>query len=285
MYVVIAVLLVAAAVAVGIVPVLITIAGAVAISKLTKDATAEDKAKYLGIPLGVAGALALIMLLFGYRWYFIAGAPVFAIWAGTGDRWFGKMDGFRKAAGWCFLGVIVLGLVLRGISASTLKKNARTGEIIAAFKDERGVVTMDGYTHIKASEAKPLAERFPEPYLFAWKNAATGKNAGNAKVDVSGWNLSADGYCLTDAAADEIKTVLIAVKHYTVAKPVVTSRSGGKKFGYYKGDSDFNLYLFNLDTKEWTELTCVKNGVSSNYRGVKCRKGDAVRCVKELYGK
>lgn len=285
MYVVLIVLAVAAAFAIGIVPVLCTIAATVAVSKLLKDVSPEDKVKYYGIPFGAAALLALLMLVFGARWYFITGAPAFVLFAGTDGAWRGKLRIVRKAMGVLFLAVIVAGVTLRALSGATLKKDARIGTIISEFKAGGGTETVGAYTYVKPSEAGDLAERFPEPYLFAWKNAATKKNAGNAQVGVSGWNLSANGYCLTEKAAADIHTVIIAVKNYTVAKPVVTNRSGGKSYGYYKGDTDYDLYFFDLDTKEYTVLECVKNGVSSKYRNVKCKKADAVSYVSGLYAK
>ena len=165
------------------------------------------------------------------------------------------------------------------VSKNNLGRDARIAGLAQAFEDNSGSVRAEGFEFVK--DAGSLTELYPSPYLFCWYNAA-GKD-GNRVVRFSAGGAHLQRYYLSQEDVSQLKTVIIAVRHMTVSQPVVTRRSGGNSYGHYKHDYDYDLYFFNLDTREWSSLDCVKHGPSSDYRGVNCKQSDAMGYIRALY--
>lgn len=239
----------------------------------------SDKKLLYGIPLGCAVAFGLLLWLLGWPWYLFVGGPLLMLAAST-VQWKSKGQRRLKIVAWVLLAAVVAGAFgLDLASKAQLKKDERIAGLEEAFLDNMGSASAEGFTFVK--EPGDLTERYPAPYLFCWYNAADKDGNRDVRFNVNGASLG--GYYLSEASVAGLKTVIIAVRHMTVSKGVVTQRSGGKNYGHYKHDYDYDLYFFNLDTKEWSELDFVKNGRPDEYRGVNCYKRDAVRYVKALY--
>lgn len=260
--------------------VLIVLAAAIGGQILHEEMGPFNKKALYGIPIVCAIALGMVLWLMQSRWYICVGGALFLLGASTQKLWVGKGLGRLRTIAWVLLGVtVVCAFGLSIVSKGNLKKDERLVALENAFSDNRGSVQAEGFTFIKNGD--PISERFPAPILFAWVDGS-GKD-GNKTVRFNINEVDLSRYYLSDESVSEIKTVVIAVKHMTVSKGVVTSRSGGKNYGHYEHDYDYSLYFFNIDTKEWTELDDVKNGRSTEYRGVNCNKRDAVRFVREMY--
>ena len=242
----------------------------------------SGKKQMYGIPFGCALAFGLILWLFGSRWYICVGGPLMMLGVSTQTLW--KSGGQKKIrmAALALLVIVAAGAFgLDMVSKNNLGRDARIAGLAQAFEDNSGSVHAEGFEFVK--DAGSLTERYPSPYLFCWYNAA-GKD-GNRVVRFSAGGAHLQRYYLSQEDVSQLKTVIIAVRHMTVSQPVVTRRSGGNSYGHYKHDYDYDLYFFNLDTREWSSLDCVKHGPSSNYRGVNCKQSDAAGYVRALYAR
>lgn len=240
----------------------------------------NGKKQLYGIPFGCALAFGLILWLFGGRWYLCLGGPLLMLGVSTQTLW---ESGGQKRIRMAALALLVLvaagAFGLDMVSKNNLGRDARIAELEQAFKDNSGSVRAEGFEFVK--DAGSLTGRYPSPYLFCWYDAA-GKDGNNA-VRFSAGGAHLERYYLSQEDVSQLKTVIIAVRHMTVSKGVVTHRSGGNNYGHYKHDYDYDLYFFNLDTKEWSSLNHVKHGPSSDYRGVNCKQSDAMQYVRALY--
>ena len=240
----------------------------------------SGKKQMYGIPFGCALAFGLILWLFGSRWYICVGGPLMMLGVSTQTLW--KSGGQKKIR---MAALVLLVIVAAGafgldmVSKNNLGRDARIAGLAQAFEDNSGSVRAEGFEFVK--DAGSLTERYPSPYLFCWYNAA-GKD-GNQVVRFSAGGAQLQRYYLSQADVSQLKSVIIAVRHMTVSKPVVTQRSGDNSYGHYKHDYDYDLYFFNLDTKEWSSLDRVKHGPSSDYRNVNCKRSDARQYVRALY--
>ena len=240
----------------------------------------SGKKQMYGIPFGCALAFGLILWLFGSRWYICVGGPLMMLGVSTQTLW--KSGGQKKIrmAALALLVIVAAGAFgLDMVSKNNLGRDARIAGLAQAFEDNSGSVHAEGFEFVK--DAGSLTERYPSPYLFCWYNAA-GKDS-NQVVRFSAGGAQLQRYYLSQADVSQLKSVIIAVRHMTVSKPVVTQRSGGNSYGHYKHDYDYDLYFFNLDTKEWSSLDRVKHGPSTDYRGVNCKQSDAAGYVRALY--
>ena len=240
----------------------------------------NGKKQLYGIPFGCALAFGLILWLFGGRWYLCLGGPLLMLGVSTQTLW---ESGGQKRIRMAALALLVLvaagAFGLDMVSKNNLGRDARIAELEQAFKDNSGSVRAEGFEFVK--DAGSLTGRYPSPYLFCWYNAA-GKD-GNTAVRFSAGGAHLERYYLSQEDVSQLKTVIIAVRHMTARKGVVTYSSGGNNYGHYKHDYDYDLYFFNLDTKEWSSLDNVKHGPSSDYRGVNCKQSDAMQYVRALY--
>ena len=237
----------------------------------------SGKKQMYGIPFGCALAFGLILWLFGSRWYICVGGPLMMLGVSTQTLW--KSGGQKKIrmAALALLVIVAAGAFgLDMVSKNNLGRDARIAGLAQAFEDNSGSVRAEGFEFVK--DAGSLTERYPSPYLFCWYNAA-GKD-GNQVVRFSAGGAQLQRYYLSQEDVSQLKSVIIAVRHMTVSKPVVTQRSGGNSYGHYKHDYDYDLYFFNLDTKEWSSLDRVKHGPSSDYRNVNCKQSDARQYVR-----
>ena len=240
----------------------------------------SGKKQMYGIPFGCALAFGLILWLFGSRWYICVGGPLMMLGVSTQTLW--KSGGQQKIrmAALALLVIVAAGAFgLDMVSKNNLGRDARIAGLAQAFEDNSGSVHAEGFEFVK--DAGSLTERYPSPYLFCWYNAA-GKDS-NQVVRFSAGGAQLQRYYLSQADVSQLKSVIIAVRHMTVSKPVVTQRSGGNSYGHYKHDYDYDLYFFNLDTKEWSSLDRVKHGPSSDYRNVNCKQSDAMGYIRALY--
>ena len=241
----------------------------------------EDGKKQLyGIPFGCAIVFGLLLWLFGSRWYICLGGPLLMLGVSTQTLWTSGGQKRIRVAALVLLAVVAAGAFgLNMVSKNNLGKDERIADLEQAFEDNSGSVRAEGFDFVE--NAGSLTERYPAPYLFCWYNAA-GKD-GNRVVRFSPSGAHLERYYLSQEDVAQLKTVIIAVRHMTVSKGVVTRRSGGNNYGHYKHDYDYDLYFFNLDTKEWSSLDCVKYGKPEEYRGVNCKQSDAMKYVRALY--
>lgn len=240
----------------------------------------SGKKQLYGIPFGCALAFGLLLWLFGSRWYICLGGPLLMLGVSTQTLWKSGGQKWIRVVALVLLLIVAAGAFgLDKVSKNNLGRDARIAELEQAFEDNSGSVRAEGFDFVK--DAGSLTERYPSPCLFCWLDA-TDKD-GNQVVRFSAGGAHLERYYLSQEDVSQLKTVIIAVRHMTVSQPVVTRRSGGNKYGYYKHDYDYDLYFFNLDTKEWSSLDCVKHGPSADYRGVNCKQSDAMQYVRALY--
>ena len=261
-------------------PAILCFAAVLGVGVLHEKLGGRGKKQMYGIPFGCALAFGLILWLFGSRWYICVGGPLMMLGVSTQTLW--KSGGQKKIrmAALALLVIVAAGAFgLDMVSKNNLGRDARIAGLAQAFKDNSGSVRAEGFEFVK--DAGSLTERYPSPYLFCWYNAA-GKD-GNQVVRFSAGGAQLQRYYLSQEDVSQLKSVIIAVRHMTVSKPVVTQRSGGNSYGHYKHDYDYDLYFFNLDTKEWSSLDRVKHGPSSDYRNVNCKQSDARQYVRALY--
>lgn len=261
-------------------PAILCFAAVLGVGVLHEKLGGSGKKQMYGIPFGCALAFGLILWLFGSRWYICVGGPLMMLGVSTQTLW--KSGGQKKIrmAALALLVIVAAGAFgLDMVSKNNLGRDARIAGLAQAFEDNSGSVRAEGFEFVK--DAGSLTERYPSPYLFCWYNAA-GKD-GNQVVRFSAGGAQLQRYYLSQEDVSQLKSVIIAVRHMTVSKPVVTQRSGGNSYGHYKHDYDYDLYFFNLDTKEWSSLDRVKHGPSSDYRNVNCKQSDARQYVRALY--
>lgn len=175
------------------------------------------------------------------------------------------------------MSISVGAIVLNTVSKNNLRKDERIIDLEQNFEDAYGSTEVKGFDFVK--DARSLIERYPAPYLFCWYDAA--EKDGNRVVNFSVRDAHLKRYYLSQEDVAQLRTVIIAVRHTTVRKPVVTQRIGLNKYGYYKHDYDYDLSFFNLDTKEWSVMRFFKNGEPEDYQG---RLFDKFECsLKTLF--
>ena len=259
---------------------ILCVAAVLGVGVLHEKLGGNGKKQLYGIPFGCAIAFGLLLWLFGARWYICLGGPLTMLGISTQTQWTsGGQRRIRVAALVLLVAVAAGAFALDRVSKSNLGGDARIAALEQAFEDNSGSARAEGFEYVQ--DAGSLTERYPAPYLFCWYNAAD-KN-GNQAVRFSAGGAHLERYYLSREDVSQVKTVVIAIRHMTMSKGVVTHRSGGNNYGHYKHDYDYDLHFFNLDTKEWSTLDCVKYGTPTEYRGVNCKQSDAMGYVREMY--